>query len=117
MGPLAKNSPLLVTHVWSGLFLAGWDGTLLTWLYAQMSAIIGHPLLARSWVGSLTPLQGAYHVPALRGSTSFAGNGAPLATAEGAPGLARELKRPVIWIWRLGVGEQLTWFRQLLSAK
>lgn len=29
MGPLAKNLPLLMTHVWSGLFLAGWDGILL----------------------------------------------------------------------------------------
>lgn len=63
VGPLAKNSPLLVTHVWSGLFLDGWDGTSLTWLCAQMSAIIGHPLLARSWVGSLTPLQGAEGLP------------------------------------------------------
>lgn len=129
MGPLAKNLPLLVIHVWSGLLLAVWEGTLLTWLYAPMSATMEHPVC--QVVGGVT-----YSPARCRGPTMFQPFEGPLPLlgmglpwprlTEGAPGLDREIKRNsrrpawkrcVIWIWRLRVGEQLTWFRRFLWVR
>lgn len=55
--PLAKNLPLLVTRVWSSLFLAGWDGASLMWLYAMLRCLLllgTHCSPGLEW-GSLLP--------------------------------------------------------------